>query len=49
MQVRDRLHALIGRNAYYQMIEWGVARTGSDGRQELVLDSAGASFVIGHF
>ncbi len=49
VHVRDRLHALIGRNAYYQMIEWGQPHAGSDGRQELVLASAGASFVIGHF
>ena len=46
---RDRVHALIGRNAYYQLIEWGTPRTGDDGQQELVLTSAGASFVIGHF
>jgi len=47
--VRDRLEALIGRNAYYQLVEWGHARAGGDGRDELVVDSAGRGFVIGHF
>lgn len=49
VHIRDRLHALIGRNAYYQLIEWGTARDNADGRQELVVTSAGATFVIGHF
>lgn len=47
--VRDRLEALIGRNAYYQMIDWGQARAGADGREELVVESAGVAFVIGHY
>ncbi len=49
VHVRDRLDALIGRNAYYQMIDWGHDRKADDGRQELVIDSAGMSFVIGHY
>lgn len=49
VHVRDRLHALIGRNAYYQLIEWGQSRAGSEGRDELVVHSAGRDFVIGHY
>lgn len=49
IHVRARLHALIGRNAYYQMIDWGRSRTGGDGREEMVIDSAGEQFVIGHY
>lgn len=49
VHIRDRLHALIGRNAYYQLIEWGTPRVTEAGPHELVLASAGATFVIGHF
>ncbi len=49
IHVRDRLHALIGRNAYYQMIDWGLSRAGADGREEMVVESAGEQFVIGHY
>ncbi|MEL0027893.1 MAG: DUF1285 domain-containing protein [Perlucidibaca sp.] len=47
--VRDRLEALIGRNAYYQLVEWGRAATLADGREALMVASAGQDFVIGHF
>lgn len=49
VQVRDRLHALIGRNAYYQLVEWGQERPGDDGYGELVVRSAGMEFVIGRY
>lgn len=48
VHVRDRLHALIGRNAYYQLIEWGTPREGEAGA-ELVVHSAGEAFVIGRY
>lgn len=48
VHVRDRLHALIGRNAYYQLIEWGTPRD-SDDSIELVVHSASEEFVIGRY
>lgn len=46
--VRDRLEALISRNVYYQLVEWGVA-VEEEGRQALAVNSAGQDFVIGYF
>ena len=47
VHVRDRLEALISRNAYYQLVEWGEERT-VDGRQVLGVSSAGAFYAIGY-
>lgn len=49
VHVRDRLEALIHRNVYYELVRMGSARPGADGREELVVESAGRAFVIGHF
>lgn len=49
VHVRDRLEALIHRNVYYELVRLGVSRPGADGRDELVVSSAGREFVIGHF
>lgn len=49
VHVRDRLDALINRNVYYELVAMGTSRNGADGRQELVIESAGETFVIGHF
>lgn len=47
VHVRDRLEALISRNVYYQLVDWGVERE-VDGRQVLGVDSGGEFFVIGY-
>lgn len=47
VHVRDRLEALISRNVYYQLVEWGEERT-VDGRQVLGVSSAGAFYAIGY-
>lgn len=47
--VRDRLRALIHRNVYYQLIEWGEPGQDAAGREVLTVRSAGQSFVIGHY
>lgn len=47
VHVRDRLEALISRNVYYQLVEWGEERT-VDGRQVLGVQSAGAFYAIGY-
>ena len=49
IRVREGLPGLIGRNAYYQLIDWGQERITSDGQTELVIESAGQQFVIGHY
>ncbi|MDP2226043.1 MAG: DUF1285 domain-containing protein [Moraxellaceae bacterium] len=46
VHVRDRLDALISRNVYYQLVEWGEEQS-VDGRPALVVHSAGEAFVIG--
>ncbi|MDO9621357.1 MAG: DUF1285 domain-containing protein [Moraxellaceae bacterium] len=49
IRVREGLPGLIGRNAYYQLIDWGQERVTADGQTELVIESAGQQFVIGHY
>lgn len=49
IHVRDRLHALIGRNVYYQLVDMGQERASDASGRELVVTSAGSEFVIGHF
>ncbi|HET8731771.1 MAG TPA: DUF1285 domain-containing protein [Moraxellaceae bacterium] len=47
VHVRDRLDALISRNVYYQLVEWGI-ETVFDGRQALAVESAGDHYLIGY-
>ena len=44
--MRDRLEALISRNVYYQLVEWGEEGT-QDGRAVLGVRSGGMYFPIG--
>lgn len=44
LHVRDRLEALVSRNVYYQLVEWGQAEGGL-----LTVSSAGQVFEIGRF
>ncbi|MFN3586150.1 MAG: DUF1285 domain-containing protein [Moraxellaceae bacterium] len=46
LRVRDRLEALISRNVYYQLVEWGEEQV-VDGRPALVVTSAGERFLLG--
>lgn len=46
LHVRDRLEALVSRNVYYQLVEWGEEQT-VDGRAALVVPSAGQHFLLG--
>lgn len=47
VHVRDRLEALLSRNVYYQLVDWGrEAEVG--GRAALVVESAGERYVIGY-
>lgn len=46
IHLRDRLHALISRNVFYQLVEWGVARQEGD-EEVLEVQSDGVFFVIG--
>lgn len=45
LHVRARLHALISRNVFYQLVEWGEERV-IDGRHVLGVASGGEFFVI---
>jgi hypothetical protein len=45
--VRDRLEALISRNVYYQLVEWGTEITAA-GKPALAVNSAGEDYVIGY-
>jgi hypothetical protein len=47
VHLRDRLNALISRNVYYQLVEWGEQRE-TNGRTALGVNSAGEFFVIGY-
>lgn len=47
VHVRDRLDALISRNVYYQLVDWGF-ETLSQGRPALAVESAGERYVIGY-
>ncbi len=47
VHVRDRLDALISRNVYYQLVEWG-EETVVEGRPALAVSSAGQRYVIGY-
>lgn len=47
VHVRDRLEALISRNVYYQLVEWGEERAEQD-RTALGVRSAGEFYVIGY-
>lgn len=47
VHVRDRLDALISRNVYYQLVEWGEERP-EQGRTALGVCSAGEFYVIGY-
>ncbi len=46
VHVRDRLHALISRSVFYQLVEMGELQT-QDGQELLGVRSAGLFFVIG--
>ena len=48
IHVRDRLHALITRSVYYQLIEMALAEE-RDNKSVLTVHSAGQLFEIGHF
>lgn len=47
VHVRDRLDALISRNAYYQLVDWG-QEIEAEGKPALAVESAGARYVIGY-
>lgn len=47
VHVRDRLDALISRNVYYQLVDWGF-ETEAEGRPALAVESAGERYVIGY-
>ena len=47
IHVRDRLEALISRNVYYQLVEWG-SEILAEGRPALAVESAGEQYVIGY-
>lgn len=47
VHVRDRLEALISRNVYYQLVEWGEVSE-EEGRPVLGVHSAGVFYVIGY-
>lgn len=47
VHVRDRLEAMISRNVYYQLVEWGVEPSGQE-RPALGIYSAGEFFVLGY-
>lgn len=46
--VRDRLEALLSRNVYYQLVEWGQPLAAPEG-ERLMVSSAGQVFEIGRF
>lgn len=46
VHIRDRLHALIGRTVYYQLVDWGRLEP-RDGDSVMVVESAGQQFEIG--
>lgn len=46
IHIRDRLHALIARSVFYQLVEWGHLKQQGDD-EVLGVDSAGVFFVIG--
>jgi hypothetical protein len=47
VHVRDRLDALISRNVYYQLVEWG-EEVEDGGRPALAVSSAGQRYIIGY-
>lgn len=47
IHLRDRLHALIARSVYYQLVDLAQTQVG-DGRTTLAVRSAGQFFEIGH-
>lgn len=47
VHVRDRLDALISRNVYYQLVDWGI-ETAAEGKPALAVESAGERYVIGY-
>lgn len=47
VHVRDRLDALISRNVYYQLVDWGF-ETLAEGRPALAVESAGERYIIGY-
>lgn len=47
IHVRDRLEALISRNVYYQLVEWGIEIEDAE-RPALAVQSAGQTYVIGY-
>jgi hypothetical protein len=46
VNLRDNLNALIGRSAYYQLIDWGHLVSGVSG-EDLFLHSMGEQFLLG--
>ncbi len=48
VHVRAHLHALIGRNVFYNLVDWAIpVQHLPTGRQELILESAGEQFSLG--
>lgn len=47
VHVRARLEALISRNVYYQLVDWGVEAE-EEGRPVLQIESAGQRYTIGY-
>lgn len=48
LHVRRNLHARVARPVFYELVEWGEAIS-SNGRNELVIASAGEQFSLGVF
>lgn len=46
IEVRARLDALISRNVYYQLVEWGTLKN-MDGQEQLMIASGGVEFCLG--
>ena len=47
LHVRAGLDALIGRNVFYQLVDLARSESLANGQEQLVIDSDGASFVLG--
>ena len=47
LQVRDGLSALISRNVFYELVEWGIPRS-IQGVDQLIIESRGEVFSLGH-
>lgn len=47
IHVRDGLNALVSRNIYYQLVDWGRENSLDNGKRELIIDSLGSQFSLG--